>query len=129
MASKLSLLARIRALLHLPSKLDKTKARFLDAEGKAPSQIGTWECICGHQNALCLLPSPALHPLGLMACRACRLPWHGNICLDITSQTTGIRFPSTRHATDLDSATVLSLLRNSPRFTSTFVMAVVMVVV
>jgi hypothetical protein len=110
--SKLSLVGRIRALLHLPSKLDKTKAQILEAEQGAPNHIGSWKCICGHRNAIYYLRSPALHPLGFMSCRVCSSTWHNNIKLDITSQTITIHNLSTQ-PTVSGHAQVLSIPPNS----------------
>jgi hypothetical protein len=47
-----------------------------------------------------------------MSCRVCPLIWHSSINLDITSQTTNIRFLSIQ-GTVSDSARVLSSLPNS----------------
>jgi hypothetical protein len=112
MSSDLSVLGNIRTLLHLPCKLDKAKAKILEAERDTPNRIGTWKCICGHKNAIYHHRPPALHPLGFMSCRVCPLIWHRNLGFEITSQTTGILIQGIQ-LTDSGHTQVLSIPPNS----------------
>jgi hypothetical protein len=112
MTKDASLLGQLRALFHLPTTLSKTKHRILEAEKASPDRIGTWKCNCSHNNAIYHLRELAVHPLGLLQCRACPLSWHPSIAPKITSPDLYIQFHSVQ-STISDTARVLPPPRNA----------------
>ncbi|KAF1935965.1 hypothetical protein EJ02DRAFT_427931 [Clathrospora elynae] len=112
MATDSSLLGRIRALLRLPSRLDRIRTTILEAERSMPNRIGTWKCSsCGHSNYMYHEPAPALYPLGSLSCRGCASAWHYMNTAKITSPTVHVRFHHVQ-STILGAAMVLPMPQN-----------------
>lgn len=85
---------QIRSIFSLPSKLQQTRNKILENEGKAIRKIGTWKCPCGHMNSIYHHPAPSPYPLGIMCCRSCSTEWQGFLRSDtsILSEEYNVQF-------------------------------------